>query len=99
LHVFLKRVVRGDGQLARVIDLRHLPHEIQTVIRVPLQDLELPLVDHLVGESIQKFLLRVRRADGEPLQQREGEANLATSSVVDGGLWRTWPALTGEQTD
>jgi hypothetical protein len=66
------------------------------VIGAPAQHIELPLVDHLVCERIQEFLLRVRRSGGEPLEQREGEANLATLSAGDGGLRCSSRALTDE---
>lgn len=51
------------------------------MIRPPLQDIELPLVDHLMGEGIQEFLLRVGRSLGEPFQQRERETNLSAAAA------------------
>jgi len=80
-HFLLKRVVCGDGHLTRSIHLPHLLEKVQAVIRPPLQDIELPLVDHLMGEGIQEFLLRVGRSLGEPFQQRERETNLSAAAA------------------
>lgn len=80
-HFFLKGVVSGHGYFPGTIHVRHLAHEVQAVIGLPFQDIELPLVDHLMGEGIQQFLFCVGRSFREPLQQRERQSNF--SAVAD----------------
>jgi len=98
-HFSLQRVVDRDGDFAGAIHLHHFPQKIQTVIRPPFQHIELPLMDHLMGEGIEEFLDCVRGPFGEPLQQREGEADLSTATACGGGLWRSRPTVTGENAD
>jgi hypothetical protein len=97
-HFFLQLMVGGDGDVARTIHLRHLPEKIPSVVRPPFQHIELPLVDHLMGEGIQQLLFRVGRPCCEPLQQGLGQANFPTAAAP--GRWRySWTATADEHAD
>lgn len=86
-NFFLQRVVDRDGDFAGSIHLRHFQEKIQAVIRPPFQHIELPLMNHLMGEGIEELLLCERGPFGEPFQQREGEADLSTAAACRTGLW------------
>ncbi len=68
-------MIDGDGHLARAVHLGHFSQKIRTVIRSPLQHVELPLMDHFVGEGVEQFLFHILRAGRKPFEQGEGQAD------------------------
>lgn len=68
-HFLLQRVIRRDSHFSRTIDLRHFPQKYEAMIGSPSQDIELPLVDHFMCQSVDQFLLQLRRARGQLLKE------------------------------
>ena len=79
-HFFLQRVIRRDGHFTSAIHLCHLPDKVQAVIGPALQHVELPLMNHLMGERVKQFPLRVGRPFGELLQERARQTNFLAST-------------------
>jgi hypothetical protein len=52
-------MVDGDRQGTVPIHLGHLAEKVQPMIRPSLQDVELPLVDHFVGQRVHDLLLAI----------------------------------------
>jgi hypothetical protein len=61
----------GNSQQTASVHLPHLGEEFESVIRPSFQEVELPLMDHFMGQSIQELLLRVGRPGLELLEQRQ----------------------------
>lgn len=69
LHFHPQCMVDGHGEGAVMVHLPHLSEEIRSVIRTPLQDVVLPLVDHLVRYCTDEFVLAEWRARHQGRQQ------------------------------
>jgi len=61
LHFLLQRVVDRNGEDAVAVHLPHLAEEIRSMIRTPLEDVVLPLVNHLMRHCADEFVLSKRR--------------------------------------
>ena len=55
-HFLLERVVEGDAQSAVSVHLRHFSQKVRSMIRPPLEDIELPLMDHFMGKGTDELL-------------------------------------------
>ena len=76
-HFLLQRMVDGDGQCTAPIHLGHLAEKIRPMIRPPFQDVELPLMNHFVGQRVHDLLLAILASVGGLLEQGKGQANFA----------------------
>lgn len=83
----------GHGSAQRVIDrnaeavlvhARHHATKIETVIRAPLQDVILPLMNHFVRQGHHGLVLLLRAV---ALKQNCREADAPSSPLFVGGLW------------
>ena len=75
LHFFFQRMVDRHGKSAVSVHLPHLPEEIRSVIRPPLEDVVLPLVNHLVRQRTDEFVSPERRARYQRGQKRKRKAD------------------------
>jgi len=80
----LQRMVDGDRQGAIPIHLGHLAEKIRPMIRPPLQDVVLPLMNHFVRQRAHDLLLAILAPLGGLMEQGKGQANLALG-------WRAKP--------
>ena len=95
-------MVEGDGQGAVPIHFGHLAEKIRSMIRSPLQDVVLPLMNHFVRQGIHDFLLAVLASLDNLLEQGKGEANLTLGHRAKTILtqpWPWWASTTHEQAD
>lgn len=76
-HFLLQRMVDGDGQGAAPIHLGHLAKKVRSMIWPPFQDVELPLMNHFVGQRVHDFLLAILALLEYLLEQGKGQANFA----------------------
>lgn len=60
LHFCLKRMVDRDSQFAVTIHLAHLAEKVRSVVRSAFEQVELPLMDHFMGEGADEFVAAVR---------------------------------------
>jgi hypothetical protein len=65
-------MVDGYCQGAVPIHLGHLAEKVRPMIRPPLQDVVLPLMNHFVRQRIHDLLLAVRAPLGSLLEQGKG---------------------------
>jgi hypothetical protein len=70
-------MVDGDRQGAVPIHLGHLAEKIRPMIRSPLQDVELPLMNHFVRQRAQDLLLAIFASLDDLVEQGKGQANFA----------------------
>jgi hypothetical protein len=70
-------MVDGDRQGAVPIHLGHLAKKIRPMIRPPLLDVVLPLMNHFVRQRAHDLLLAILAPLGDLLEQGKGQANLA----------------------
>jgi len=73
----LQRMVDSDRQGAVPIHLGHLAEKSRPMIRPPLQDVVLPLMNHFVRQRIDDLLLAILAPSGDLLEQGKGQANFA----------------------
>jgi hypothetical protein len=94
-------MVDGDRQGAAPIHLGHLAEKIRSMIRPPLQDVELPLMDHFVSQRVHDFLLAIFAPLECLLEQGKGQANLAFGWRAKAILMEpwSWPSTTHEHAD
>jgi len=71
LRLFGKRVVDRDSQEPTPIHLSHLHEKVRSMVRSSLEHVELPLVNHLMRERAQGFLLDVMASLRQSLEQWE----------------------------
>ena len=69
LHFLFQRMVDRDRQCTVAVHLTHLPEKIRSMVRPPLEDVVLPLVDHLVCECTDEFVFPECRPCQQGLQQ------------------------------
>lgn len=74
-HLLLKPMIDRDGQFAAVVHLVHLAQEFLPVIRAPFENVELPLMNHLMRNGADEFVLSVRCAGHQRLEQRKRKTN------------------------
>jgi hypothetical protein len=74
-NFLLQRMVHGDRQGPVSIHLGHLAEKILSMIWPPLEDVELPLMNHFVRECIHDLLLPILACPDDLLEQGKGEAN------------------------
>ena len=84
-------MVEGDGQGAVPIHLGHLAEKIRSMIRSPLEDVVLTLMNHFVRQGIHDFLLAVLAPLGNLMEQGKGEANLTLERWAKICLTQPWP--------
>jgi hypothetical protein len=70
-------MVDGDRQGAAPIHLGHLAEKIRSMIRPPLQDVVLPLMNHFVCQCVDDLLLAMLAPLECLLEQGKGQANFA----------------------
>jgi len=90
LHFIVERVVDRNRDHPAPVHLGHLPHKIRAVIRLPLQDVELPLMNHFMGQGVEQFLLGVGGSFGQALHQRLGETDLPLGSIRSRFVELSW---------
>src|SRR5918994_3615250 len=69
----------GDRE-PTIIHLAHLPTEILSMIGAPLQNIELPLMDHLVCQGVDQLVMRLL------FQQWHRQPNLTAVGREDGAI-------------
>src|SRR4026209_866945 len=84
-------MVDRDRQSAVTIHLRHLAEKIRPMLRPPLQDVELPLMNHFVRQRVQNLLLAVRASPDNLMKQGKREANLACGLRAKAVSTQPWP--------
>ena len=67
--LLLKPMIDRDGQFAAAVHLVHLAQEILPVIRAPFENVELPLMNHLMRNGANEFVFSVRCAGQQRLEQ------------------------------
>lgn len=87
----LQRMVDGDCQSPVPVHFGHLAEKIRPMVRPPLQDVVLPLMNHLVRQRIHDLLLPVCAVLGDLLEQGKREANLAFAWRAKTLLIQSWP--------
>jgi hypothetical protein len=94
-------MVDGDGQRTVPVHLSHLAEKIHPMIWPALQDIELPLMNHFMGQCVDDFLLAVLVPLERLLEQRKREANFALGRWAKTILIQSWPwaSTTHEQAD
>ena len=97
----LQRMVDGDRQGPVSIHLGHLAEKILSMIWPPLEDVELPLMNHFVRERIDDLLLPIGAGFDDLLEQGQGEANFACDWRAKTLLTQpwSWSSTTHEHTD
>ena len=68
-------MVDGDREGPVSIHLGHLAQKVLAMIWPPLEDVELPLVNHFVRECIHDLLLPILACLDDLLEEGKGEAN------------------------
>jgi hypothetical protein len=87
----LQRMVDGDRQGPVSIHLGHLAEKILSMIWPPLEDVELPLMNHFVCQRIDDLLLSIFALLGGLLEQGQGEANLRSDGWAKTIPIQPWP--------
>ena len=97
----LQRMVDGDRQGPVSIHLGHFAQKVLSMIWPPLEDVELPLMNHFVGERVYDLLLPILACPDDLLEQGKGEANFACDGRAKTLLIQPWfrPSTTHEHTD
>jgi hypothetical protein len=75
-------MVDGNRQGTAPIHLGHFAKKIRSMIRPPLQDVVLPLMNHFVCQCVDDLLLTILAPLEYLLEQGKGQANFALG-------WRT----------
>lgn len=81
-HFLLEGMVDRDGQCAVPIHFGHLSEKFSSVIRPPLEDVVLPLMDHLVRQCADELVPAVGCTGQQGLQKRKREADLTLRGFV-----------------
>jgi hypothetical protein len=81
-HFLLERMVDRDRQGAIPIHLGHLPQKFSSVIRPPLEDVVLPLMDHLMRESANELVPAILRTGQQGFEEWKGEADFTLCGFV-----------------
>jgi len=68
-HFLLERMVDRNGQLAVTIHFGHLSQKVLAMIRPPLEDVVLPLVNHFMREGADEFVPAMRRTGQQRLEE------------------------------
>jgi hypothetical protein len=94
-------MIDGDRKCTVLIHLGHLTEKIRPMIRSPLEDVVLPLMDHFVGQRAHDLLLAVLAPLGGLLEQGKGEANLSLGRRAKAILIQSGPrsSMTDEHAD
>ena len=94
-------MVDGDRQGPVSIHLGHLAEKILSMIWPPLEDVELPLMNHFVRECIHDLLLPILGCLDNLVEQGKREANLTLGWRAKTLLIQPWfrPSTTHEHTD
>lgn len=94
-------MVDGDCHGAAPIHLSHFAEEVRSMIRPPLQDVVLPLMNHFMRQRIYDFLFTILARLDDLLEQGKGEANFSLGRKAGTLLAPPWPrpSMTHEQTD
>ena len=100
-HFLLQRMVDGDRQSPIPIHLGHLAEKILSMIGPPLEDVELPLMNHFVRERIHDLLLPIVASLDDLFEQGKGEPNFACDGRAKTLLIQPWlrASTTHEHTD
>jgi hypothetical protein len=94
-------MIDGDRECTVPIHLGHLTEKIRPMIRSPLEDVVLPLMDHFVGQRAHDLLLAILAPLGGLLEQGKGEANLSLGRWAKAILIQSGPrpSMTDEHAD
>src|SRR3954463_7275963 len=97
----LERMVKGNRECTRPIHLGHLTEKIRPMIRSPLEDVVLPLMNHFVRQRAHDFLLAVLAPLGNLREQGKRKANLSLGRRAKAILIRSGPrpSMTDEHAD
>src|SRR5512134_1682503 len=74
-HFLLERMVDRDGQLAAAVHLGHLAQKFRSMIGPSLEQIVLPLMDHLMGESTDQLVAAIGSAGQEGLEERKRQTD------------------------
>src|SRR4029079_3885777 len=94
-------MIDGDRECTVLIHLGHFTEKICPMIRSPLEDVVLPLMNHFVGQRAHDLLLAVLAPLGGLLAQGKGEANLSLGRRAKAILIQSGPrsSMTDEHAD
>jgi hypothetical protein len=81
LHFLGEGVINRDTQPPVAVNLPHLSSKVRPMIRSALQDVVLPLMDHLVGQCVEDDLLAAHSIRRYLPDQREGQSDAASILV------------------
>lgn len=81
-HFLLEGMVDRDGQCAVPIHFGHLSEKFSSVIRPPLEDVVLPLMNHLMREGADELVPAIGRTGQQGLEKRKREADLTLRGFV-----------------
>lgn len=56
MHFLFERMIDRDGEFAVAIHFGHLSEKIRAMVRAPLEDVVLPLVNHFMCEGAHEFI-------------------------------------------
>lgn len=71
----LERVVNRDGQDTPPVHLGHLSKKIQAMVRAPLENVVLPLVNHLMRKGAHELIAAIGSTGQQRFEERKGEAD------------------------
>ena len=83
-HFLLERMVNRDGQDALTIHFGHLSQKVRAMVRTPLEDVVLPLVDHLVRESADELISAIGTACQQGFEERKRESDFTLRGSLRG---------------
>lgn len=81
LHFLREGVINRDAQKPVTVDLPHLSTKVGPMVRSALQDVVLPLMDHLVGQCVEDDLFAARSIRRHLPDQGEGQSDAASIVV------------------
>jgi hypothetical protein len=77
-HFLREGVINRDTQKPVTVDLPHLSTKVRPMIRSSLQDVILPLMDHLVGQCVEDDLFAAHSIRRHLADQGEGQSDAAS---------------------
>jgi len=94
-------MVDGDRHGAVPIHFGHFAEKIRPMVRPPLQDIVLPLMNHFMRQRTHDLLLTILALFGDLLEQGKGQANLTPSRRANAIPIesRPWSSTSHEQAD
>ena len=83
-HFLLERMVDRNGQLAVTIHFGHLSQKVLAMIRPPLEDVVLPLVNHFVRDSADELISAIGTTCQQGFEERKRESDFTLRGSMRG---------------